>query len=163
MSLLQRFGYWLSIGLGLGLVPVAPGTFGSLLGPPLIWAIQTMLPEPGLQAYGFQAVIGVLLFLVGVPICDVGSRVLGRKDPGSVVFDEVVAFFVVFACLPVNFVSGVLGFVLFRIFDIAKPWPIRKLERLPEGWGVMADDIMAGVYACVSLLVLWHWVIPQFS
>jgi phosphatidylglycerophosphatase A len=122
-----------------------------------------MLPESGLQAYGLQAFIGVLLFLVGVPICNIGARVIGRKDPGSVVFDEIVAFFVVFACLPVNFVSAILGFVLFRIFDITKPWPIRRLERLPEGWGVMADDIMAGVYACASLLVVWYWVMPQFS
>lgn len=160
---MRRFAYWLSIGFGLGLAPVAPGTFGSLLGPPLIWAIQSLLPESGFQGYGIQAVVGVVLFLVGVPICEVGSRVLGRKDPGAVVFDEIVAFFVVFACVRVNLITAGLGFILFRIFDISKPWPIRRLEKLPEGWGVMADDMMAGVYACASLLVIMHWILPGFS
>ena len=104
LNAVQRVGYWLSIGFGLGLAPVAPGTFGSLLGPPLVWAVQTLMP-----GYGLQAAIGMALFFLGVPICDLGARVLGRKDPGAVVFDEIVAFFVVFAIVPVTWGSAILG------------------------------------------------------
>lgn len=145
------------------MIPIAPGTFGSILGPVLVWGVQSLLPQADLQSYLIQAAIGVVFFFLGVPICNIGARVLGRKDPGSVVFDEIVAFFVVFACLPVTPKSAVLGFLFFRLFDISKPWPIRRLEQFPEGWGVMADDLMAGVYAGLSLLVVLQWILPGFS
>ncbi|MBD3674396.1 MAG: phosphatidylglycerophosphatase A [Planctomycetaceae bacterium] len=162
-SFREQIGFWLSIGLGLGLIPIAPGTFGSLLGPVLVGGVQFVLPPAAPLSYLFQAVIGVVFFLLGVPICEIGARVLGRKDPGAVVFDEIVAFFIVFACIPVTPKSALLGFVLFRIFDISKPWPIRRLELLPGGWGVMADDLMAGVYAFACLAVILQWILPGFS
>jgi len=143
-------------------MPVAPGTFGSLLGPPLVWGIQSLLPGESLSAYLLQAGLGMLFFLLGVPLCNIGSRVIGRKDPGSVVIDEIAAFFVVFACVPVSWETGILGFLLFRLFDITKPWPVRRLEQLPEGWGVMADDLMAGLYACFVLLFIVWGISPLF-
>lgn len=157
LNAFEKVGYWMSIGFGLGLIPVAPGTFGSLLGPPLVWIVQTRIP-----GYGIQAMIGVVLFFLGVRVCDVGARVLGRKDPGAVVFDEIVAFFVVFAMIPVTWRSAILGFLLFRLFDISKPWPVKRLEKLPGGWGVMVDDLMAGLYAGLCLVVILNWVIPFF-
>lgn len=140
-----------AIGFGLGLIPLAPGTFGSLLGPPLAWGIE-QLPWWGRLA------MPLVLFALGVPICAAGARFLRLKDPGPVVFDEIAAFSIVFLAVPVNLKTAVAGFVLFRIFDITKPWPARQLERLPGGVGIMADDYAAGAYAAVILWFLNRWL-----
>lgn len=142
---------WLGTGLGLGFAPVAPGTFGSLLGPPLVWAFQqTQLP----LAANFAFAVG--LFLIGGPICTRSAVYFGKKDPGQVVFDEIAAFAVVYLFLPVTVWTALLGFGWFRLFDIWKPWPIKRFERFPDGWGVMADDTVAGVYAAAFLwLTVW--------
>jgi phosphatidylglycerophosphatase A len=140
----------MSVGFGLGLVPVAPGTFGSLLGPPLVWSVRQLVPS----AWG-QFTIGILLILLGVPICNIGARRLGKK--------EIAAFFVVFALVSVSWKSAGAGFLLFRLFDITKPWPIRRLEKLPHGWGVMADDLLAGLFSCIFLFAVMHWLLPYFS
>ncbi len=144
-SLPERLVLFLATGCGLGYAPLAPGTFGSLAGLPLAWGLQH-LPLWG------RCVAAVLCFVAGVPICGAGARLLGLKDPGAVVFDEIAAFAVVFLLTPVNLISALLGFVLFRLFDILKPWPARPLERLPGGLGIMADDFAAGAY---STAVLW--------
>jgi phosphatidylglycerophosphatase A len=140
----------LATGLGTGFFPRGPGTVGSLLGPPLIWALGTDGRTPLLTA-----VCGVIAFLLGIPVCNAGIRRLGVKDPPQIVFDEIVAFFWVFLLTPINPGTAVIGFLLFRIFDIFKPWPIRKLEWLPGGWGVMADDALAGVMAGLLLGLGW--------
>lgn len=134
---------------------MAPGTFGSLLGPPLVWCVQRLVPS----VWG-QSIVAILLILLGVPICNTGASRLGKKDPGAVVYDEIAAFFVVFALVSVSWKSAGFGFLLFRLFDITKPWPIRRLENLPNGWGVMADDLQAGLYAGIFLYGLMHWVLP---
>lgn len=140
-----------ALGCGLGLVSFAPGTFGSLAGPPLAWGIQ-QLPDWA------QWLAPLVCFLVGVPICGIGARKLGLKDPGPVVFDEIAAFSVVFLVVNVNAKTAVLGFVLFRVFDITKPWPARQLERLPGGWGIMADDFAAAAYAGGFLWLIARWL-----
>lgn len=162
LSIIESIGYWLSIGLGLGLAPLAPGTFGSLLGPPLVWLVQYLARWVPMPVFSFQAIVGIALFFLGVPICSLGSRVLGRKDPGAVVFDEIVAFFVVFAMVPVTWLSAIAGFLLFRLFDISKPYPVKKLEKYPDGWGVMLDDLMAGLYASIALVIFQRWIVPLF-
>src|SRR5436190_5590951 len=131
---------FVALGGGLGLVPFAPGTFGSLAGLPLAWGIQ-QLPDWG------QWLAPLVCFLVGVPICGMAARGMGLNDPGAVVFDEIASFSVVFLAVKINLTTAVLGFVLFRIFDITKPWPAKQLERLPGGWGIMADDFAAAAYA----------------
>lgn len=118
---------------------------GSLLGPPLLWGMQR-IPSP--FAY---AGVAVVVLLAGVPICGYGQRYFGVKDPGMVVYDEIAAFLVVFALCPVTWTTAVLGFLWFRVFDIWKPWPLKWMEVLPGGWGVMADDLGAGVYAAAAL------------
>ena len=143
----------LATGIGTGFCPRAPGTAGSLLGPPLIWGVmQLQLPVAVVLA------IAGLFIVAGIPVCTAGTRIIGRKDPGEVVYDEIAAFWVVFLphilaeetpCL----VTLVAGFVLFRIFDIAKPWPISRLEQLPDGTGIMADDLAAGAYAALCLII----------
>ena len=142
----------LATGLGLGYAPVAPGTVGSLLGLPLAWGIQQLPP------WG-QPVVAVALFLVGVPICAAGARLLGSKDPGAVVFDEIAAFSVLFLGVQFSAVSGLLGFLLFRAFDVSKPWPVERLERLPGGWGIMADDFAAALLAGILLRCV-DWIFP---
>lgn len=140
---------WVASGFGAGLSPWAPGTVGTLLAVPLVWALR----ELPLSAWVAVAALG---FFVGV---FVSARVVARlqlKDPGMIVWDEVVGFMIAMLWVPVTPLSLALGFLLFRVFDIVKPPPARQLERLPHGWGVMADDAMAGVYAGLVLSgVLW--------
>jgi len=140
--------------LGIGLVPVMPGTFGTLLGLPLAWGLnRSGWPLP------IELVAIVAIFLVGIPICDRAARLFGKQDPGCVVFDEIAAVPLVFLLVRITFSTAILGFIWFRIFDIAKPWPIRRLERLPGGLGIMIDDVMAAIYAAIALwltLKVWH-------
>src|SRR5262245_53298838 len=142
----------IATGLGLGFVPFAPGTFGSLAGLPVAWGLH-FLPLWG------QVAAAIVFFLIGIPICAGGARLLGTKDPGPVVFDEIAAFSVVFLLVPFTWRTAIAGFVLFRLFDIWKPWPARRVERLPGGLGIMADDLVAGFYACAALWLLFRWIL----
>ena len=135
----------IAFGFGAGLAPVAPGTFGTLLG----WAIGLALG--GLAPAALLAVV-LALFLAGVWACGVTGRHLGIADHGGMVWDEVVAFLLVLAIVPRELAWQAAGFVLFRFFDIAKPPPIRHLERrYAGGFGVMFDDLVA---AACTLFVL---------
>lgn len=152
---LKSLAVWGATGLGLGLVTVSPGTVGSLLeGLPLAWLISHV---PGT---GWQALIITGLFAIGVPLATAAGRALGgSKDNQAIIYDEIVTVPVVFLLVPLtDWKTAAAGFVLHRLFDITKPPPARQLERLPEGLGVMADDLMAAIYACISLYLL-HWLI----
>ena len=138
-------------GLGSGYAPFAPGTAGSLVGLALFWPVHH-LPLAG------QAVATALVFALGVAAAGHVARRLGIEDPGLVVADEVVGMWVSLLGLPLTGVTAAAGFVLFRVFDVFKPYPARDLERLPGGWGIMCDDVMAGVYANLLLragLLAW--------
>jgi phosphatidylglycerophosphatase A len=147
---------WLAVGLGAGWAPKAPGTWGTLLGLPLAWAIH----QTGLF---WQIAAIVALALLGAPICTIAARRLGgQKDPGAIVLDEIASLPIVFLGVDLVGFSGrtlvmlLVGFGLHRLFDITKPPPVRHLERLPDGWGVMADDTAAAAYACLTLhALLW--------
>ena len=150
-GLLERLATLLATGFGAGYSPVAPGTAGSLVGLLLFWPLARL---PWLAQAG--AATGV--FFVGVWASGALARRLGRKDPGLAVIDEVVGQWVTLLALPFTPLTAVLGFVLFRVFDVLKPWPARALEALPGGWGIVADDVAAGIYAHLALrvaLVLW--------
>jgi phosphatidylglycerophosphatase A len=142
---------WLATGLGIGLVTPAPGTIGGLWGLPLAWAVGHL--EPVIQ----QTAVVVLVF-AAVAICTLAARALGGgKDPQAIVLDEIVALPIVFLGVwqrsPAIWIAG---FLLFRLFDISKPPPCRQLERLPAGWGIVADDCVAALYACLALhALLW--------
>lgn len=153
-----RLAVWLATGLGVGLYVPAPGTFGAVWGSLLAWGIAYL---PGII---WQIVAIVLLLLVGVPICTVAGRALDRgKDPGSIVWDEIVTVPIVFLLVPLtNWKVALAGFVLHRVLDITKPPPARQLEKLPEGWGIMADDVAAAGYACV-LLYAAMWMDREFG
>ena len=122
-------------GFGLGLSPVAPGTFGTLLGV----LIARLAPGP-LWAWG----LGVAVLCL--PLARLAEKSHGN-DPGSFVLDEVAGYLLAVSFLPRSWLALGAAFVAFRVFDITKPWPIRKLERAPGAWGVLLDDLMAGVYA----------------
>lgn len=147
---LERLLFWLSIGLGLGAVQKAPGTFGSLWGPLLVWGLKSISAEAV-----FMSVAGILIFLVGIPICAAGIRHYQLGDPKHVVFDEIAAFPFVFLFVPLTWGTAIAGFILFRIFDIAKPWPVSRFERLPGALGVMSDDLVAGLIAGLILTGLY--------
>ena len=136
---------------GSGYSPFAPGTAGSAVGLLLFWPMAAW-PWP------WQAAAAAALFLVGSLAAGRVARHVGLKDPGIVVVDEVVGQWVTLAALPFTPVTAGLGFLLFRAMDIVKPWPARDLEQVPGGWGIMADDVAAGVYAHLALrvfLLVW--------
>lgn len=148
-SATQRLAVLLATGLGVGLIAPAPGTIGTALwGLPFAWAVG-QLPAVGWQILA----IGVAV-LVGVPVTTAANRALGiEKDHQAIVWDEIASMPIVFLLVPLtSWRIAFFGFLLHRLFDITKPPPARQLERLPEGWGVMADDLMAAVYAGA---VLW--------
>jgi phosphatidylglycerophosphatase A len=138
-------------GLGSGYSPFAPGTAGSLVG------LLLFLPLARL-AWPVQLAATAALTLVGVLAAGRVARLVGRKDPGLVVVDEVAGQWITFLALPVTPATALAGFLLFRVMDIVKPWPARDLERLPGGLGIMADDVAAGIYAQLLLragLAVW--------
>lgn len=124
----------------IGYVPVAPGTFGSAVGLVLFWAVRASG-----SATLEMAVIGVLLAL-GIWSGTVAERHFGAEDPGPVVLDEVTGMLITLAFVPVNVAGALVGFLVFRILDVLKPWPAARFEGLPGGLGVMADDGMAALY-----------------
>jgi len=143
-----RVSVGMMTGLGLGLVAPAPGTFGAAIwGLPLAWAIGQL---PGI---GWQILAIVVANLVGIPLATAAGRVLGgKKDNQAIIWDEIATVPIVFLLVPLtNWRVAVAGFFAHRLFDITKPPPARQLEQLPEGLGVMADDWIAGVYACLLM------------
>jgi phosphatidylglycerophosphatase A len=129
----------------VGYVPVAPGTFGSAAGL-LVWAI---LPS----STAARALAVIAAFLAGSWSGSVAERYFGRTDPGQVVIDEVMGMMITLFWNPVGWRGAIAAFLLFRIADIVKPFPANRLERLPGGVGIMADDAMAAVYANLALRV----------
>jgi phosphatidylglycerophosphatase A len=134
---------------GSGLLPGAPGTWGSLAALPFAWLISMLFGPVGLLIAGFVA------FVVGCWAADAVAKAGGVRDPGMVVIDEVAAQWLVLAAAPTNLVAYAAGFLLFRVADIVKPWPASWADRsVHGGLGIMLDDILAAVYAGGVLLLL---------
>ena len=135
--------------LGVGYAPVAPGTFGSAAGLLVWWLLPS---SPAIQIGAIVAI-----FIVGSWSGSVAEKHFGRTDPGQVVIDEVMGMLITLLFNPVGWMGATLGFLLFRVADIVKPYPANRLERLHGGIGVMADDGMAAIYANLALrLLIWH-------
>lgn len=146
---LRRPVQFLAFGFGSGLAPVAPGTFGTLVAVPL-WFLLARFT--GLPVY---LVVTLVVSLVGIYICGEASRQLGVHDHGGIVWDEIAGFLVTMIAVPPGWTTAVAGFLLFRLFDIAKPWPIGWLDkRVPGGTGIMVDDIVAGLYGLAVMQAL---------
>ncbi len=135
----------------VGLIPIGPGTFGTLAAIPLFYAL-TFTP-----LYLYLA-ITVVIILISVWASNVAEEIYNKHDPGQVVADEVCGYLVTMILVPPTISNIFLGFLLFRLFDITKPYPVRKFEKLPGGWGIVIDDVAAGVYACITLHILGRWV-----
>ena len=146
-SWFQRVAVAIATGFGLGYSPLMPGTVGTVLGLPLAWGMAHLGIAP------FVA-IELALLAIGVPLCGLAAKALGRRDPSAVVYDEYVTLPVAVFLLPRTWLTLLLAFALHRLFDIAKPWPVSTAERLPGGWGIMADDLIAAALANVVLHAL---------
>jgi len=138
----------LAFGFGSGLSPKAPGTMGTLAAIPLWW----LLAQLPLTSY---LIVVLLAAVVGITICGRAAEQMGVHDHGGIVWDEFVGFWIAMAALPITWQSVVLGFVLFRLFDILKPWPISWLDKkVSGGFGIMIDDVIAGFAAAAVIYFL---------
>lgn len=147
-SVVRILVYALASGLGAGFIPWASGTFGTLVAIPLVVLFGRPLPD--------LIFITALLFALGVWASTQVARYRGDADPRVVVIDEIVGFLLCFFFFDVTLLNLIGLFFLFRLFDILKPWPVNRLENLPGGWGIMTDDVAAGLYASLAWsLGLW--------
>lgn len=148
--------HFLSLGFGTGLAKKAPGTFGTLVAFPLYFLIADV---------DFYTELGIIaaLFLLGVWLCDFTGKALGVSDHGNIVWDEIVAMMLALTFLPHCYINYTVAFLLFRVFDIWKPFPIRQCDaHIKGGFGVMFDDILAAVYTIISVKAL-TWIIPHIQ
>lgn len=137
-----------AFGFGSGLAPFAPGTFGTLAAIPLYW-ILSLFP------LGFYLAALLIASIVGIWVCGESAKKLGVHDHGSIVWDEFVGFWITMLAAPSGLIWILLGFIIFRIFDIWKPWPIYIVDdKVSGGLGIMLDDILAGVYSLMVMQVL---------
>jgi phosphatidylglycerophosphatase A len=147
----------LATGFGAGLSPVAPGTFGTLVAVPLVWLLVN------LSLFGYVFLTAVF-FLLGIWLCERTASDLGEHDHGGIVWDEIVGYMITMLpiwlmVVPLAWQWLLLGFVLFRFFDIVKPWPIRWIDQhVGGGFGIMLDDLLAGIFAAIALQLIMHFL-----
>jgi len=143
---------------GAGLGKPGPGTWGSVAAL-LIWAAVAWGVHPAPHTLLLLLLVGIALTLVlGIPAATIAARESGRKDPGFVVIDEVAGQWIALIGSRADWRHALIALVLFRLFDITKPFPVRQLENLPEGWGIVFDDVFAGLYALGVASLLHRWI-----
>jgi phosphatidylglycerophosphatase A len=148
--------HFLALGFGSGLITPAPGTWGTLVAIPLYLLIVSFI---GSGSYAYFGVI-LVSFLIGIYLCGKTASDAGIHDHGAIVWDEIVGFLITMALLPVTWQNVVLGFILFRFFDIFKPWPIKWLDKhVHGGFGIMIDDVLAAVFAWGLLTLAQPYII----
>lgn len=148
---MKQLGVAIGTVAGVGYLPIAPGTWGSAVAVILYLVTRHW-------AWPAQLALLLVVTVVGIWASDVTAKALNREDPGPVVIDEVAGQLVTLFMTGAGLYGAIIGFFVFRIFDIIKPWPARQLEDLPGGVGIMADDLMAGVYGWVVVTgILWWW------
>ena len=151
MKFRDRAVLFVATGFYIGTVPVAPGTLGSLIGLPLCLFLSRLT--------FLQSVLIILVFILfAVGIASAAEKILKQKDPGQIVIDEIAGLLVTFAGLPFNLKTALAGFIIFRLFDILKPFPIRILDkRMGGGSGVVLDDVVAGIYGNLFLRLVIYF------
>jgi phosphatidylglycerophosphatase A len=153
---------------GAGLLKPGPGTWGSVAAMLLWMGTATVLRRehalPLLELEGLHIFFGLVTLAavlittaLGIPAATLVARESGREDPGHVVIDEVAGQWLTLVVCRPDWAHALVALALFRLFDITKPWPIRQLERLPEGWGIMLDDLAAGLLGAIVLVLIQHW------
>jgi phosphatidylglycerophosphatase A len=146
---------------GAGYLKPGPGTYGSAA-TVLLWYFTAHIIHPSLNAVTIATIIAAIaVTLIGIPAATIAARESGREDPGFVVIDEVAGQLIALIAINPDWKHTAVALLLFRLFDIFKPWPIRKLEALPEGTGIMLDDVAAGLFALAVIHILSH-LIPNF-
>jgi phosphatidylglycerophosphatase A len=143
---LRRLGVFIATCAHVGYAPVAPGTWGSAFGLVIYYLVRRQ------ASTAVELVVIALITVIGLWAATEAEHYFGGIDPGPVVIDEVIGMLITLALHPVNVLGAVLGFLIFRVLDVIKPWPARRLELLPGGFGVVFDDVMAGVY---GNLLMW--------
>ena len=144
MSVTERLAFALATGFGSGYSPIAPGTAGSAVGLVFVWGMS-YLNLPG------QIAAVIVVSVLSIIAADIVARTTGLKDPGLVVADEIAGMMVTMIAIPFTLKTALIGFILFRVMDVVKPPPARQFERFKGGVGIVADDLMAGVYAHLAL------------
>jgi len=152
VSYLKNPLHFLSLGFGSGLMPKAPGTFGTLAAIP----VYILLSE--LSLFYFILVTAVIS-VVGIYLADYTSKALGVHDHSGIVIDEIAGYLITMIAIPFDWIWILVGFILFRIFDILKPWPISWLDkRVKGGFGIMVDDVIAGLFALLCLHLIIYFI-----
>jgi phosphatidylglycerophosphatase A len=156
VSMLSSPIHLLSLGFGSGLSRYAPGTMGTLVAIPL----YLLLSRLELLPYLIVVAAG---FLLGIYVCDKTSKALGVHDHSGIVWDEIIGYWITMVAIPAVTWQWILaGFVLFRFFDIVKPWPVKIADkRVPGGFGIMFDDLLAGLYALACIQISWLFFIKD--
>lgn len=151
LSLTNPF-HFLALGFGSGLAPKAPGTFGTLAALPLYWLMMDL-------SLGWYLTITIVVTVAGFWICERTAKDMDVHDHGAIVWDEVAGMLITMIAAPISLAAVIVGFALFRFFDIVKPWPIKLLDRhVKGGFGIMIDDVLAGIFAAICLqLIHWQW------
>lgn len=147
--------HFLALGFGSGLAPKAPGTFGTIAALPIVWLFSTQLP---LSMY---IVFTLIISILGVWLCGKTARDMLVHDHSSIVWDEIAGMLITMIAVPVSWQSLLAGFILFRVFDILKPWPISYIDKnMHGGTGIMIDDIVAGFLSlgCLHLMLYLGWL-----
>jgi phosphatidylglycerophosphatase A len=148
---LRRWQHFLALGFGAGLAPKAPGTVGTLVAIPFIVAFASL----GVIWYGLFLTVGTLL---GIYVCGKAAKDVGEHDHGAIVWDEIIGFALTMLLVPLSVQTLLAGFLLFRFFDIVKPWPIRWFDKkVHGGLGIMLDDLLAAVPCWLILQALLHY------
>jgi phosphatidylglycerophosphatase A len=152
-----RLAWTIATFFGAGLGKPGPGTWGSVAAV-LLWAAYDFVFHPTAQALLIALLAGIALTLIlGIPASTIVARESGRHDPQFVVVDEAAGQWIALLGSPFDLRHALIALILFRLFDITKPFPVRQLEKLPEGWGIVLDDVGAGLYALgvASLIRIW--------
>ncbi len=149
----------LATGFGLGLSPVASGTAGTLLGLPIMLGLAPLWAYAGSGALLAQIIVALLLLLLAIPVCDVAEKHFGRKDDGRIVADEFMTFPIGLLGLPLGPWTLALAFLTNRVFDVLKPFPANRLQRLPGGLGIVVDDGVAALYSLLVNHVVYYLVL----
>ena len=146
--MIDRIAYFIATAGFVGRFPIAPGTAGSVAGL-FVYVLIRFVDGPALEA-----AMLIVTLVVGIWSANIAERLLGGKDPGPVVIDEVLGILITLAFLHVNVLGAFVGFLLFRVADVVKPYPAGRLENLPGGFGVMMDDLMAALYSQAAMRIL---------
>ena len=153
ISYLKNPLHFLSLGFGSGLMPKAPGTFGTVAAVPVYYLVSDL-------SLWFYLLFTLLITLAGIFLCSYTSKALGVHDHSGIVIDEIAGFLITMIAVPFSLLNIVIGFLLFRFFDIVKPWPISWMDkRIHGGLGIMLDDVVAGMFALVGLHLLNYYLI----